>query len=272
MDTKNSGTKCCSVFYFPFFLIRSPFEWSEQHDDLLLREVLVVEPFKYKPGSPRRGQAWTQIADILNSIEEPKFRVNQRAVRDRYNLLEKGFKKKISEEERASGINPPELTDLELAIQEIIEKSCNAANEYTQCNTDNEKQKAEEMRRKSLETFSETKARLDCSDDDIPKAKKSRGSGSETMAFLSKKAESDLELRREELRLKHEELAQQKEERQNQTLMLNQQQNTLSTLVQQMTQQQAASQQQQQNLMLAFMQSQQQQTELFTAMMKKFTG
>ena len=144
-----------------------------------------MEPYKYKVGSPKRGNAWTQIADILNSISEPKFRVNQRAVRDRFNLLEKTFKKKMADEEKASGINPQELSNNELAIQEIIEKSAEVSiesNDNAQANA--ERQKAEEMRNKSLETYTETRARIE---DESPKSKGSRASGSETVSVFNEK-------------------------------------------------------------------------------------
>ena len=46
------------------------------------------------------------IPDEINFFEEPKFRVNQRAVPDRLKLLESTFKKqKMAEEEKVSSIN-----------------------------------------------------------------------------------------------------------------------------------------------------------------------
>ena len=60
------------------------------------------------------------------------------------------------------------------------------------------------MRQKSMETFSETKIRLN---DESPNARRTRGSGSKTMVFLAKKEENDAEFRKEELRLKSEEEA-----------------------------------------------------------------
>ena len=53
-----------------------------------------MEPYQYKASTVKRGNAWTQVADILNAIPEPAFRVNQRSVRERYSLLEKAFFKK----------------------------------------------------------------------------------------------------------------------------------------------------------------------------------
>ena len=82
----------------------------------------MVEPFRFRVGSPKRRNAWTQVVNILNAIKESKFRVNQRAPRDRYNLLEKAFKKKMGDKEKGSGINLPEIT-IEGGIQEILEIS-----------------------------------------------------------------------------------------------------------------------------------------------------
>ena len=46
---------------------------------------------------------------ILYAVKKPKFRVNQRAVKDRYNLFEKAFKNKMTGVVKASGINAPEI-------------------------------------------------------------------------------------------------------------------------------------------------------------------
>ena len=46
----------------------------------------------------------------------PTFRVNQRAVRERFKLLENTFKKKMDKEEKASSVNPSELRDTEIAV------------------------------------------------------------------------------------------------------------------------------------------------------------
>ena len=231
---------------------------------MLVKEILVVEPFQFKVGSPKRGNAWTMIADILNAVQEPRFRINQRAVRDRYNFLEKAFKKKMTEEEKGSGINPPDLTEVEIGIQEIIEKSKEVESNYSLKN-ETEKGKAEEMRRRSMETFAETKSRLD--DDESPKTKKRRGS--ETIGFLMNKAEQDAEIKKEELKLKTEKLALQREEMSNQAVLMEQQHQTMATMMENMQNQNILQQQQQQQLMLSLMQSQQQQTQLFTTLLEK---
>ena len=75
-----------------------------------------------------------------------------------YNLLVEVFKKKMTDEEKHSGINPPELTDIERGIQKILEKSREVQNEDIRSV---DKSKAKEMRRKRLETFPETRDRVE---------------------------------------------------------------------------------------------------------------
>ena len=53
----------------------------------MCREVLVSEPFNFKPKSLERGKVWEAIAQRLNAIDQQKFRVSARAVRDRNSLL-----------------------------------------------------------------------------------------------------------------------------------------------------------------------------------------
>ena len=243
--------------------------WTEAHDDFLVREILVVEPYRYKQGTVKRGEAWTQVSEILNAVEYPKFRVNQRGVRDRYTTLEKAFKKKMADEEKSSGTIPPELTDLEIGIREIIEKfedfSLHVADKDLS-KQDADKKKAEDMRLKSLETFSETRKRsLDQDDDESPKSSgKRRSSGSETMAFLRMKAEKDSELRQQELKVKSDEVKLQQK-------LMQEQQKTLAECMGQISKQQQASQQQQQQMMVAQMQFQQQQTQVFAALIEKLS-
>ena len=58
-----------------------------------------------KKGSPARGLAWEAIVDRLNEIHSLKFQLkDKKAVQERWNLLRKKFSKKMSEEEKASGI------------------------------------------------------------------------------------------------------------------------------------------------------------------------
>ena len=62
-----------------------------------------------------------EIADSLNSVNQPKFKVSKRSVRDRLTLLLTRHKQNIRMEERAPGIDCEE-TEVDVALAEIIEK------------------------------------------------------------------------------------------------------------------------------------------------------
>ena len=59
---------------------RSNMEGTEDHDLCLSQEILSQEPFKAKKGSVTRGNIWDQIANNLNSLEIPRFRVSKPSV------------------------------------------------------------------------------------------------------------------------------------------------------------------------------------------------
>ena len=68
--------------------------------------------FSSKERSPTRELAWEAIVDSLNEIHSSKFQLkDKKAARERWNLLRKKFGKKMSEEEKASGISVEETTD-----------------------------------------------------------------------------------------------------------------------------------------------------------------
>ena len=89
----------CFTSRFPLFHPR-PMEWSEEHDGLFLRELILARNiFGAKKGNPARGLAWEAIVDSLNEIHSPKFQLkDKKALRERRNLLRKKFSKKMSEE------------------------------------------------------------------------------------------------------------------------------------------------------------------------------
>ena len=92
----------------------------------MLREAVTSEPYNFKPKSSERGKVWESIATYLNSLKTPEFRVTARAVRDRYALLISRHKLKQREEEKASGIDVPELTELDALLEEIREREKSA--------------------------------------------------------------------------------------------------------------------------------------------------
>ena len=110
---------------------------------MLAREILLFEPFQHRvQGSKDRGSVWSQIATNLNT--HPGFTVSERAVRDRYSILEKKAKKReIENETNETGISP-EDSELNLALKEVIEKWEAADQEFQ---VDNQS-KAKKQRRK----------------------------------------------------------------------------------------------------------------------------
>ena len=96
-------------------------KWTEQHDNCFVQEMFLFEPWNHKAGSQERGNCWEAIAEQLNSVTEVRFNVCQRAVRERYTVLEKRFKAKERAEKAASGIDVPEETNVEAGLRDIID-------------------------------------------------------------------------------------------------------------------------------------------------------
>ena len=82
---------------------REVFVWKQVHEIYFIREVLFLEPFLCKPGSKERGMIWTQVADNLNSLVYPKYKVTQRSVREKFEKMYQNFKKNETYERRAIG-------------------------------------------------------------------------------------------------------------------------------------------------------------------------
>ena len=104
----------------------------------------------------------------------------------------------MAEEEKASGINPPESIDTEIVVQEVIEQTAAAIHEYSDSSTLMLKRKRQTRCDKVWKHLVKAKIRLN-------ESPKTRKSGSETLAFLAKKEENDAKFCKEELRLKSEE-------------------------------------------------------------------
>lgn len=190
---------------FGIFRTRIPtMQWTEEHDKIFPREILCFEPWKHKHNSIERGQLWTTVAETLCLHESPKFKVTQRSVRDRFSLLTKKYKRKFAAEEKASGISPDE-TELDKAMGDILERFSQADAEHEK--TYNEKinkieednMKADEMRKRSLETFAETMER---GEKNPSKTKKRKSTGADVLEYLREKGGKDKEFRRAELCLK----------------------------------------------------------------------
>ena len=239
--------------------------WTQHHDVLLCREVLLLNPFQVRKGSAERGNLWKVVAENLNAIPCPKFNVDQRGVREHLGLLEKRYKRKMREEEKSSGISP-EPTELDIAIDNILQMV-----EVSQLEQENEVQnkrdkmesdrlKAENIRKTAMEKAGETQRRTAEEDGGGKKPKRQRRSGNDTIEYLRSKADNDLELRKEELELKKRQ--QELDEKKflasvaQQKLMQTQQRE----VVQKMKQQEKQQQQQVQDLQTMLLQQQQQQS------------
>ena len=254
-------------------------KWSNQHDIMLLREMLLFQPWSYRYGSVERGQVWETIADSLNRINRPVFKVNQRSVRDRYHLLKKRFLKQTNAEHRASGISPEE-TEIDKALQNITEQFREADTEHERLSEEKKRKaeedvtKAEEFRKKSMETLSETQNRT--KKQTPPRSKRPRNGGSDAMTYLREKAEKDATLKETELEmqkkqaekeavLKQAEIDLRKSEHLERLKLHEDSMKQSQSMLKQLTESQTM---QQQNMML-FMQQQQQQNALMLRMMEK---
>ena len=96
-------------------------EWTEAHDVLLCREVRFKEPYTFRKGSNERGKVWSEISTSLNSCTELQFKVTQRAVRDRFTLIQAKYKKTNRADENSSGTSAV-ITEKDTLIEEITEK------------------------------------------------------------------------------------------------------------------------------------------------------
>ena len=149
-------------------------EWTEERDNCLCQEILVLEPFKYKKGSISRGQMWEKITYNVNGLKLPQFKVSKRAFRERYTLLSDKFKAKMKDEEKASGIEC-DLSEVEKALEEMAEKEVAAVNTVENDKKKVDNAKAEEIRNRVLESLGKTQKRQRNEEEENakPKQKKS---------------------------------------------------------------------------------------------------
>lgn len=174
-------------------------EWTDDHDILLLREMIASELFQFKKGSPDRGKIWESIQERLNKLDNPKFMIKEKwGVRDRWNLLQAKFKRAQLEELQASGIDC-ELSEKDALIEELCEKedSFSAKDKMS-----DDKEAAEEIRKKAMERMASKKKSNESAGGS---AKKSRRSGGDAVEFLKEKAQSEYSIRQQELELQRKE-------------------------------------------------------------------
>ena len=205
-----------------------------------LKEILQIQPWQHKKGSVESGEVWGNLACHLGRSSDPVFRVTQRSVCDRYLLLDRRFRKKVSEDEKASGTSP-EPREEDVMMEEII-SLFDEADRLNDCKKkiQEEASQAEEMRNMSLETFKQSQER---SQDGQPKPKKKkRASGADTMTFLKDRVEIESRQRLEEakeaeLNLRAKEHKERVEQQRNATRLQQQLQHMNMALLQQQQQQ-----------------------------------
>lgn len=133
--------------------------WSEEHDEYLCREIITIDPFTdTKKGTTQRSAKWSEIANTLSAIQTIPFKVDKRAVRDRYNLLAERFKRKMAAEEKSSGIDC-QMSEVDKALENLTAKET-YADEMTSAElaaknskVAGDREKAEEIRKKAMESL-----------------------------------------------------------------------------------------------------------------------
>ena len=115
--------------------------WDNEKDEYLWREVLLIEPYLHKPRTVARGNAWKAITAQLTAAPL-SFKVDARAVRERFGGLVEWFKAKNREELVATGVSP-EQSQLDVALEGIVQKMDEAelANETNENNANEKRSK-----------------------------------------------------------------------------------------------------------------------------------
>ena len=249
--------------------------WSHDHEAILCREVVNVNPYTTKKGSTKRSSMWEKIADTLNKCAVPKFRVDKRSVRDHVGNLVYKHKKKLQAEEKATGITPDEPTELENLLDTIIalEESGEAELQETQGTSSKKLQydraKAEDVRLKAMEKLSETKKRDSSADECDDKPKRQRRSGGDAIQYLAERAKVSDQLKEEDLKMRKEHQTLEREKMEvlrKQQMQMQQQQADVLKVIQQQQQQ---SQQQLLNSQMMMMEQQQQQSKALMLLLEK---
>lgn len=235
--------------------------WTDRHDVILCREILIHNPFQYKKSSIQRGQVWNDIAERLVAVDEVRFKsdLDRRGVRDRYNLLANKLRRKLKDERKASGIET-DMSEVEVALEDLIEREDESDKQHKENQDQNlkkkeDRQQAEDIRTKSLERLGETQKRKGQDSNLQTKTKKKRATGGDAVEFLRERTEAMVAARKEEVNMKVKQ--QEAESKRHQDFL------------ELMRQQQQQQQQQMHNMQAMLLQQQQQQTQLIMALVSK---
>jgi hypothetical protein len=229
------------------------FIWKKEHEQYFVRELLVTEPYMFKPKSTERGQAWRLLMENLNKLEKPKFRVTVRSVRDRFTKMVEKYKKLENEEARATGITGAEFDEVYQGMVDIFDRMDEAKiNWDNESDLEKEKQnleksKAEDMRKKATESLSETRKRKEEEGEETIMPKRKRKT-TEAFSLCQEGLKMKKENFKAEMELREAELEDRKLARQSQVQLAQSQHEFVANM--QLQQQQFMSQMQQQNLQM----------------------
>ena len=201
-------------------------KWTEREDNFLISEIFVEKPYDKPSGSVERGIIWENIARSLNAtVDKADFNVTGRSVRDRFKHLRDKAIRKRNVEEKASGI-PGEHNELDDALDEldVLFKEADLVRdlivEQKKNKVEAERKKAVEMRKQSLETYSETRKRTSDECVSPPTSTKRMKKTEPILEYLKVKNEGEKELRERELSLREKEMAvREKEQKQSESQM-----------------------------------------------------
>ena len=136
-------------------------------------------------------------------------------MRDRFLKLERGYKRKMIEEERASGISPLEPTEVETAIREIIERGEEAKHVVARGEQDaveKERETAESVRKRSMDRLAEMREK---ESQGYGKKRKKNDGDREAIDFRGK-YDKEFNFKREELGLRRREIEMKEKEKERQ--------------------------------------------------------
>ena len=134
----------------------------------------------HKPRTVARGNAWKAIA-AQRTAAPLSFKVDARSVKQRFGGLVERFKAKNREELFATGVSP-EQSQLDLALEEIVQKIDEAelANDTNENNANKKRSKemqyAKDLREMAYETWGKP-------EESGPAGRKRKSNGSDTLVY-----------------------------------------------------------------------------------------
>ena len=179
-----------------------------------MTEARQNEPYVERIGGKEAGQKWSEIAAAINTRADfaamPR---DQRSVRERFNKLLSDFNAKMQKEEKVSGITPDDLNEVEQILEEIQEVI--APNAIAPCPTsdkgksESERAKALIIRNRAMTSWGKETAE-DGNEEEATKPKRqkrSRRSGTDPLEYLKTKREAEMEMKKEEMAFRREQLS-----------------------------------------------------------------